>query len=249
MADLALSDSLIDEYLKYKFQDSYNPNIIRKLFKYIQPFSLKDDNIWMNDPSIPTQLESDPLIEIIDRCDNEKLVQNTLLKFMLTTERINNINYKVLNINDSHEKLKPRYGAIYQSAFGKSNAIKHIKFLLSDAQWIKIIDGYITNSRQWDSNKTLLVEIIPNINIDLTIVGADKDSHNYVINQTHKDEIKSLIPCLKKINSSTLTQNIHDRYIETDKLKILLSSGLEHLNSTSDKDFTYIVEIKNENTI
>jgi len=244
MADLALSDPLIDEYLKFKFQDEYNPETIRKLFKYIQPFAIRSNNQWMQDPAIPLQLANDPLIEIIDDCSDEELVQNTILKFMLTDNRIG-VDYKVINIKDSFEKLKPKYGATYPvNSIDKDKAIKHIKFLLSDASWIKITDGYIATSSRWNDNKNLIEQIVPNIEIDLTIVGADKERRIFTLTQSQKDEIKILIPNLNEIKASSLTQNIHDRYIETDKLKILLSSGLEHLNSSSTKDFTYVIEIK-----
>jgi len=37
--------------------------------------------------------------------------------------------------------------------------------------------------------------------------------------------------------------NMHDRYIETDKLRIILTSGLDYLENQR-KDFTYIVKEK-----
>jgi len=242
MADLALSDPLIDEYLKFRFQEEYNPETIRKLFKYIQSFAIRSNNQWMQDPAM-LQLESDPLIEIIADCTDEELVQNTILKFMLTDNRVS-VDYKTLNINDSNEKLKAKYGATCLNRIDKNKAIEHIKFLLSDANWIKIIDGYIATSSRWNDNKNLIEQIVPNIEIDLTIVGADKEKKALVLTQSQKDEIKALIPNLRDVKASSLTPNIHDRYIETDKLKILLSSGLEHLNSISNKDLTYVIEIK-----
>jgi len=39
--------------------------------------------------------------------------------------------------------------------------------------------------------------------------------------------------------------NIHDRYIKTDKVEIILSSGFLNLSNTA-KDFTYIVKANNE---
>jgi hypothetical protein len=243
MADLALNDSLIDEYLKYKIGGEFDTNKMRKLLKYIQPFFLKNTHKSMSDPAMPMQLSNDPLIEIIDIDNDEALVQKTILKLMLTDKYIT-VNYKILNIDNTLEKLKPKYGATYPNSIGKTEAIEHIKFLLSDAKWIKITDGYIATSASWEDNKSLLEQIIPNIAIDLTIVGADKNTSNFVIDQTKKDEINSLIPNLSNVKATRLNQNIHDRYIETDKLKILLSSGFEHLNQSSSKDFTYIVEIK-----
>jgi len=243
MPDLALSDALIDEYLKYKFQDTYNTNRVRKLFKYIQPFAMRENNSWMSDPSMPLQLENDPLIEIVDTCTDEELVQNTLLKFMITDNH-STTNYKMLNINDTFEKLQPKYGATYPNARDKNKAQEHIKFLLSDANWIKITDGYIATPRIWRDNKRLLSDIIPNIHIDLIIIGADKTSKKYILSQSEENELKSLMTNLKNIKAFKIDINTHDRYIETNRLKILLSSGLEHLSSSSNKDFTYIVESK-----
>jgi hypothetical protein len=162
---------------------------------------------------------------------------------MLTNNYIG-VDYKILNINNSNEKLKPKYGATYLNSIDKNKAIEHIKFLLSDANWIKITDGYIATSSRWNDNKNLIEQIVPNIEIDLTIIGADKERKTLVLTQSQKDEIKALVPNLRDVKASRLAPNIHDRYIETDKLKILLSSGLEHLNSISNKDFTYVIEIK-----
>jgi len=39
--------------------------------------------------------------------------------------------------------------------------------------------------------------------------------------------------------------NIHDRYIKTDKVEIILSSGFLNLSNTT-KDFTYIVKARSE---
>lgn len=246
MPDLALSDSLIDEYLKYKFQNDYNPTTIRKLFKYIQSFGLQENHYLMQDPAISKDIGSDPLIEITDIDNDYELVQSTVLKLKLVDKVINpSPVYRTINILNDYEKLKPKYGATYTSTLDKNKAQQHIKALLSDAKWIQITDAYIATSK-WDDNKDLLAKIIPNKNIDLTIVGADKGKkpRRMKINENEKNEFKKLLPNLRKVKATELTPNIHDRYIETDTLKILLSSGLEHLSSKSSKDFTYIIEIK-----
>ena len=54
----------------------------------------------------------------------------------------------------------------------------------------------------------------------------------------------SFIYQFTRASVQNINQNIHDRYIETDKVKILLSSGLYHLSTNSQKDFTYMVKIK-----
>lgn len=236
MADLALNDALIDEYLKFKFQYDYKPDIIRKLFKYIQPFPLRED--FYDDPSIMMQLENDPLIEIVDNCSDEDLVQESILKLMLVDIFIS-VPHRTLNINDVYEKLKPQYSGTYPNKMGKDKAQEHIKALLSDAKYIIITDGYITT--QWSVNKELIKDIVPFMALDLTIVGANKDIKKNILNKSEKKDLE-LICSDWNIKVSSLGTNIHDRYIKTDKLKILLSSGLYNLSATN-KDFTYVVEM------
>lgn len=240
MADLALNDALIDEYLKFKFQEDYKPDIIRKLFKYIQPFPLRED--FYDDPSIMMQLENDPLIEIVDDCSDEDLVQESVLKLMLVDSFIS-LPYRILNINDRYEKLKPKYSGTYPNKMGKDKAQEHIKALLSDAEYVIITDAYISSSREWSNNKNIIQNIIPLKSLDLTILGADKDKRKTSLSASEKSQLQSLFDSWS-VNSRSIGENIHDRYIETDKLKILLSSGLCHLDSSSIKDFTYVIEIK-----
>ncbi|MFK5976004.1 MAG: hypothetical protein QM493_05815 [Sulfurovum sp.] len=237
MADLALDNALIDEYLKFKFQEDYTPDTIRKLFKYIQPFPLRES--FFDDPSILMQLENDPLIEVVDNCTDEELVQNTLLKFMLV-DKFSKKSYRILDINDEYEKLKPKYVGTYPNSIGKEKAQEHIKALLSDAKYVIITDGFITT--QWKINKVLIKDIVPCRILNLKIIGANKDHNKLVIDTNEKEDLK-LICNDWTIQASPLGKNIHDRYIETDKLKILLSSGLYNLSATS-KDFTYVIEIK-----
>nr|MDA3907681.1 hypothetical protein [Sulfurimonas sp.] len=80
--------------------------------------------------------------------------------------------------------------------------------------------------------------------LNLKIIGADKDDRRNILNEAEKQELIQLSSNNWSLQVGTLTSNMHDRYIETDKVKILLSSGLEHLSSSSNKDFTYIVDIK-----
>lgn len=237
MADLALSDYLMDEYLKYKFQENFDTNKIRKLFKYILPFVMRESYPLLSDPSIPMQLENDPLIEIIDNCSDEELIQSTRLKLMLIDKPITSApTFTTVNISGLSEKLQPKYGASYPNSTDKNKAQAHIKALLSDAHWIKITDGYIANN-DWNSNKALINTLIPHKKLDLTIV-----TNNF----TQKSDLEAICNTWN-VRTPQFPSNIHDRYIETDKVKILLSSGLFHLSSSSNKDFTYIVEIKTMN--
>ncbi|QOY54005.1 hypothetical protein HUE87_08905 [Candidatus Sulfurimonas marisnigri] len=243
MADLALHNSLITEYVNYIFQDSYDHIKIKKLFKFIQTFPVQTNHSsFFSDPATASQLV-DPLIEIIDSCSDDELVRNTTLKFMLVDTHAN-VNYITLNINNNYEKLKLKYGGTYPNATDKNKAQQHIKALLSDANWIIITDGYIANARQWEKNKNTIADIVPMKNLNLKIIGADKDSQRNGINESEKNELKLLSSNKWTVQVEQLNHNIHDRYIETDKLKILLSSGLDNLSSTSTKDFTYVIAIK-----
>ncbi len=242
MADLALNDSLIDEYLKYKLQEKYNSNTIRKLFKGIQPFPIRE--AFFSDPSLEMQMETDPLIEIVDNCSDEELVQDTVLKLMLV-DKASFVSYRTLNINDNYEKLKPKYVGTYLNSMGKNKAQEHIKALLSDAIWIKVIDSYIdSNNSQWNENKNLLEQIIPFREFDLKIESGSTRDSRQPISRDKQNELSSIC---NDWNIGAIQYNDnskHDRYIETDKLKILLSGGLYNLSSSSNKDFTYVVEIK-----
>lgn len=242
MADLALNNTLIDEYLKYKFQHNYSPQTIRKLFKYIQPFSIRED--FLDDPSMIMQMESDPLIEIVNNCNDEELVQDSVLKFMLV-DSTSSVNYRILNIHDSYEKLKPKYVGTYLNCTGKDKAQEHIKALLSDAKWIRIIDSYIDASpSQWNENKNLLEEIIPFIKFDLKIESGSVRDKRQPISKDKKKELNTICSDWNIGAIQYNDNNKHDRYIETDKIKVLLSGGLYNLSTSSNKDFTYVVEIK-----
>jgi len=238
MADIALSKHLIDEYLKFKFQEPFNREKIRRLFKYIQPFAVKKS--YFDDPALAMPMENDPLIEIIDDCTDEDLVQMSILKIMLIDSFIE-ANFVTLNIMGLTQKLSVRYSGIYNNRLEKDVAQAHIKALLSDASWVKITDKYIAANRSWKQNKAIIKDIVPHDSFDLTIVGAENDRD--IISQTEKDELNAI--CSNwSIKANRISNDVHDRYIETNKVKILLSSGLYNLSVNSNKDFTYVVEIK-----
>jgi len=89
MADLALSSSLIDEYINYTFNEAFDSNKMRKLLKFIQPFAIPiTHSDFFSDPSTPSQF-SDPLVEMIDECSDKEMVQASTLKLMLVDKAIN----------------------------------------------------------------------------------------------------------------------------------------------------------------
>jgi hypothetical protein len=255
MADLVLNENLVNEYLSYKFSTSFNQDTTRKLLKYIHTFPLKSDHPLMQDPSLIGQLDGgDPLIEISDVLDDVLLVQNSRLKLMLIDKIIVPMPiFTTLNILNNSEKLKPKYGATYPNANEKNKALSHIRALLSDAIWINVIDSYIADdSSQWNTNKLILSNIIPKKVTKLTITSGSQYRNNRgdiitkknKINSDEQEELKTICGDWIIISQQLNADITHDRYIETDKLKILLSSGLYNLSESSSKDFTYIIEIK-----
>lgn len=247
MADLVLQDSLVDEYFKYKFNDDFNKSKTQKLLKYIHTFPLKRNHPLMQDPSLIGQWDgSDPLIEISDELDDIVLVESSRLKLMLI-DRVSATTslFTTINILNTNEKLQLKYGATYPNLTDKDKAQAHIKALLSDASWIKITDGYIAARSSWNTNKSLIQTLLPRSSINVTIVGADVEQRKMSLDGTQKNEIEAICPNWNNVSCLAFnTSNMHDRYIETNKVKILLSSGLYHLSTSSAKDFTYIIELK-----
>ena len=161
------------------------------------------------------------------------LKSNTKFKIMLTKDR-NAYPY----INILGDEIDVNFNAFYKATADRRKAIEHIKALLEDANNIEIIDKYlfnpIPNSSQWAENLEILKNILPRKNINIKFI-----SNNSEIKQEHKTQIKS---CYTQWNPiyPRISANIHDRYIKTDKVTILLSSGIDYLHDTS-KDLTYLV--------
>jgi len=238
MSAICLSNSLVSHYLKYTFAESFDKKIIRNLLKYIHPFVVsKNQHTIFSDPSFIMQINNDPLLNVVDKCSDEELVSISTLKLQLV-ERNTNSDFTEVNIVPliaNSEKIDMAIGATYENSNGKDKAITHMKALLSNAKWIKVTDGYIdANPSQWNENKRLLEDIIPKKAIDVTIVSGSFSK---------KNELEAICSDWN-VRVQNMGQHTHDRYIETDKLNILLSSGLYNLSTNSNKDMTYRIKIK-----
>lgn len=190
--------------------------------------------------------QSGSLFKIVNKSTDTELVRVTRLKLMLIDSAITPPPaFTIVSIGSVlPEKLQPKYGATYPNATDKAKAQAHIQALLSDANWIKITDGYIAVNSSWSDNKALIRTLLPNSAIDVTIVGADIQQSQMTLNGSQKQEIKDLCSSWNVSCTALNYISTHDRYIETDKVKILLSSGLCHLSTSSVKDFTYAIELK-----
>ena len=242
MWSVVLSDSLVNEYLDFRFNKQFNREKVGKLLKYILSFPLKSSHPLMQDPSFAPQIHGiDPLIEVSSENDDSTLVQMSALKLMLVDTHTNT-SFLTLNIMGLNEKLGPEYTARYQASSEKIKAQMHIKALLSDAQWIKITDSYIEANGQWNINKQILADIVPQRAIRLTIVSGSTREGRASLSSTGKQELKNICNDWE-ISSERYNDNIlHDRHIETDKIKIMLSSGIYNLQG--QKELTYITTLK-----
>lgn len=245
MTILCLSDDLIDEYLKFKLNSNYNQEIVTKLLKFIQPALVSTcQHKLLQDPSAANQFTSDPIINLIqinasvELCPKHQLVNQTTLKLQLVTKKDKNVEFTQLNIkatSESFEQLNMLLAGIHPTKTNKKEAVSHIKSLLSDAVFVNITDKYIAkDTAHWNQCKSIIEEIIPHREIKLKIIT---DSFN-----KHKD--LTSICASWNIKYNKIRNNVHDRYIETDKLIILISSGVFHLSTTSNTDLTYIVKVK-----
>ncbi len=238
MNALCLNDSLVSQYLKYILNSEFDKKKVRNLLKYIHPFIVSvNQHPIFQDPAIMQQINNDPLLNIVDDMNSEELVGLTSLKLQLVDNSGSNdfTSVNVAPLLANSEKIDMLISATYENSKGKDKAIFHIKALLSDAKWIKITDGYISeNPSQWNKNKILLNNLLPKVTMDITIVSEAFSK---------KREVESLYTDWT-VKAEEISNNIHDRYIETDKLKILLSSGLYNLSETSTKDMTYMVKLK-----
>ena len=234
---IALNDKLLEEFFEFKKGNIRNKELLQKLFKYLQPFSISRrqlDNLDL-DIAIKSKIISggDIIIPVDAKTENQ-LINSTLYKIMLTD---NKNSYPYVNILLDEADIN--YTATYKEGENRDKAKKHIKNLLSNTTQIGIIDKYLSppSNSQWNKIFGLLKYILPKRGITLNI---------YFDNSLSQRDIKNILESHNNkwnVNLNRYNDSIHDRYIESEKLKILLSSGFLNLANTS-KDFTYIVKEK-----
>lgn len=229
---IALSDDLIKEFLAFK-GNNFDKEVIAKLFKYLHPFKIGKHQQHLFQPEILKQLVANPIfIHPSSATTAISLIKDTRFKIMLTKDR--NV-YPYINILD--DEIDVNFNALYKANDDRSKAIAHIKDLLEDTTYIEIIDEYLfkTGSTQWNQNFKLLKEILPFKRVKIQFITIKKVEQE----QVFKTQMKSYCNDWNIPNFKTQT-GIHDRYIKTDKVTILLSSGIDYLHDIS-KDLTYLV--------
>jgi len=241
---LALECELIKEYIYFQKnqKDKYDKETIIKLFKYLQlPFKMSVEqkiHIDLSDEIVKSLADSN-IIRIRNYRDENALINATKLKIMLSKDR-NDGTYPYPYINILEDETDISFTATYRSGESRDKAKEHIKALLEDASFIKIYDRYLSKinngSDSWSTNKQILLDILPQKTIQIDIYCQS--------NWDNSRETDLAMGCtLWTINKQAWDYAIHDRFIETDKVIILLSSGMINLSNTSTKDFTYIVKL------
>lgn len=248
MSYIVLEESLLNEFFKFYYGDSYNKETIHNLFYHFKPFVITNEqiiNYFSNDDialqkALTTQI---PYCECIDTSSElysnqfyKEMLEKSKYKILLTNNSIS------LNTLDCHKiciKDKPThiYAKKFESGSNRDNAKKHIISLMKNANKITIIDKFlykdnvINNLISWFNENNL------NKEINFILKGQKSQLSRNTITSRFNNEGYN-VTC-KLINDT-----IHDRYIIIDdKISINLTSGLEYLFKTN-KDFTYIISEK-----
>jgi hypothetical protein len=240
---IALSNKLLREFFNYKMGKKFDKKIILHLFKYLQPFSITKEQLKALNLDIAIQqniISGGDIISPSNAKDEKELIASTIYQIMLTDDKDS---YPYINI--LKDEVNTNYTASYTKGESRQKAKAHIKKLLQNARYINIVDSYLYEN--WRENFKLLKDILP---LGKSIVIYAKFERYLSAKDKEKlRELKALKLRIKNYtqkdsNESGLDmRNIHDRYIITDKIVIVLSGGLNYLVDTS-KDFTYVVKEK-----
>lgn len=238
---LALNSELLSHFetIFIKKQSITIDTKIQNLVKYLHlPVLVSThQNSKYTNPAIAKQ--GGNLFRVANKQNDDALVKATKLKLMLSTDSTQTIYPKV---NITSDRLSPNFSASYQAGDSRAKAKAHIKALLEDASSIEIVDKYLSvvngSFDTWQRiNLNILQTILPQKAITLTIC-CDNDW-----NSTREQDLTNFCTNWNVVKKSW-DNSIHDRYIITDKVEILLSSGLSNLDDNSSKDFSYMVVIK-----
>jgi len=247
---IAVNEYIIQEYLKYRKTDKdFDKNILQMFFQYYKPFVVSVKQLinigYEKKTALLLYTNSEVFNKLSIRTSNiqndTELIQDTKFKLMLTH---NQDEYPYINI--LNDKINREFSATYNANEDRIKAKEHIKALVKDAKYINIVDSYLYEN--WNTNFNLLKEILSN-NISIVIYSKYEDK----LSSLDKDKLKKLKVFIQKIRnfnkndisiSKINIKDIHDRYIITDKIIIIITSGINYIED-KEKEFTYIVKSKN----
>lgn len=222
---MCCENDLLQEFIKFKHGESGNNDTIEKFLHYYKPEILpirEQLNIVGND--LKSKLVSSGYLY-----DLSEALSKTIYKICLSNT---NNDFPYVNING--DEIENNFTGTFKSS-SRDKAIKHIKALLNNANYIVIYDKYICDN--FNSFKNFIRQCVPIKSLTLECFG---------LKQEHKSEIKAI--CSNYIikdyyvnGTSPYQRNFHDRYILIDReVEIILTSGIDYLMG-NDGDFTYII--------
>jgi len=241
---LVLEDKLLDEIIAYDLNLEYDEILLSQIFKHFQPCITSEwqlENLDFLDDEILRKLSNTPLINRIEENLNsfDELVKSSNLKLILVTSIDKTKNFKQVNIREN--KIRNIFSQTYTKKDKNREDIKlHIKDLLSDKKNIIIKDKYLF--KEWTKNSKVLEEILPqNGNLNIFVNFNETNDLLFKLAEQGLQKMRKLMKIEIKEYQS---KDLHDRYIISENLEIILSSGFSNLENYS-KDLTYIVRIKN----
>ena len=251
---LAVKENILKSYLKYKISNNndFDRELISSFFQYYKPFKValyQLINLGYSERTALNLYQEQDIFNGLSSSigiftDENELIQNTLYKVMLTTQ---NDNFPYINILNTQTDIN--FTATYYASEDRTKVKEHIKALLLNTDEITIVDkflsakkrgrgGHIISDEYWEANLELLKYILPDKDITINIFCQND------WNDSRKNDLETY-NSRWNIVKNEFDFNIHDRYIKTDKVEIILSSGFLNLSNDS-KDFTYIVKVQNE---
>lgn len=248
---IAISENILREYIKFKNgnESTCDFKILEGFFKNFYPFVISIQqltNIGIEQKTIMTLIQSNKKFDelstrLVTANTIDELIEKSQLRLLLThDDGIKSLKYLTINILKNNYEISKKFSGTYEPGVPRHNAIKHIKSLIENSSNIKIFDKHMSWANNFYVNIAILKRVLPlNASVDLYLENEIPMStaKNDLFRDTLASERADLTVIWHEIDS-----DMHDRYIEADSIKVLMSSGLFYLKERK-KDFTYVVNI------
>ena len=226
---MVLSDELQIEYYRFKNNENYNRDKIKRLLCYFKgPILTNLAQVQRTNVNVERRILSQ-LLRSTDK--NKSLIQlakTTNYKIILSDKEQS---YPFVNINN--DKIENNLTGTFYKSQSREKAIKHLNDLCLNAKSIIFYDRYFSCSED-EKNIECFKAVFPKQQINFRI----RPSH---ISPVNIKRLKRYCDKWEFIIDHSLEDH-HDRYIVIDnEIEIIMTSGWFHL-ANSIKDFTYIVK-------
>lgn len=236
---IAINDDIAEKLCNFRERKEYDFKEIEEILQYYKPspfFTYSFLERFYGKESISTILSA---YTHLNFNSIEELSKHTLYKIILTQD---NDEFPYVNIKKS--RIYPSFCSTFLKNEDRTNARKHIRSLLEQANILYIYDRYLDQPNVSQGLFDFFEECLPK-----AIKVLIHQSHFDKFQKNNKEKISKLKQKNPDISFGKDTlykgfENSHDRYLIIDqKIRIILTSGIEHLmDNTQAKDFTYIVQ-------